>query len=294
MKNGRPVILGKFLLFTFFFFTFSFFLQAQDSSDGEIRFVQRLTWNSGIYVRHYEVVIEMEEEGEYRELMRESTTALFIEVPLLPGKYRCLVIPYNFLDQPSEASDWRYIEVLALRQEPDDILPEISLSDKKIESPVDKTGIKLDMFLSVAWMPSFTIYDEESRFFGRKLSLAGAVGHFGVVWPKWKYFNPGLELAASYSFVNNDSAEQVHLWGAALNLSALRWLSVDKMALTFRLGAGYSIDFHLNMGISFLLFIKSQQNKFGLYLETGLDYAYWFTDPPPSCFRPWVGVGWRF
>jgi hypothetical protein len=266
-------------------------VQAQSE---EVRLIQRLTWNSGIYVMRYEVVIEKEEEGAYRELLREYTAELFIEVPLLPGKYRCLVIPHDFLDKPGEASEWMYIEVLALHPKPDDVLPEFSLSDTGAGSPVDETGIKANLFLSVAWMPSFTIYDEENRFFGNKISLAGAIGRFGVVWPKWNFFNPGLELAASYSFFDAISGGNVHLWGLALNLSALRWLSVDRMALTFRLGAGYSVHFHSNMGVSFLLFFMNQRNKFHLYMETGLDYNYWFTDPPASCFRPWVGAGWRF
>jgi hypothetical protein len=67
------------------------------------------------------------------------------------------------------------------------------------------------------------------------------------------------------------------------------------MALTFRLGAGYNLllpedgTFHVNMGISFLLFVMNH-----LYLETGLGYAYWFSTPPANIFRPWIGIGWRF
>jgi hypothetical protein len=67
------------------------------------------------------------------------------------------------------------------------------------------------------------------------------------------------------------------------------------MALTFRLGAGYNVllpndgAFHTNMGISFLLFVTDNW-----YLETGLDYAYWFSTPATNIFRPWIGVGWRF
>jgi hypothetical protein len=85
-----------------------------------------------------------------------------------------------------------------------------------------------------------------------------------------------------------------------LNLLLLRRL--EATALTFRLGAGYNIllpddddgAFHINMGLSFLLFVTDQRNKFRMYLETGLGYAYWFSDPPANIFRPWLGVGWRF
>jgi hypothetical protein len=74
----------------------------------------------------------------------------------------------------------------------------------------------------------------------------------------------------------------------------MRWLPGEAMALTFRLGAGYNIllpqggAFHANMGISFLIFVLDY-----LYLEIGLDYAYWFSTPPANIFRPWLGMGWR-
>jgi hypothetical protein len=370
-----------FLIAALFFILPVLFLQAQDagyfpdSGGGEIRFIQRLTWTGDEYARRYEVVIEKEEEGVYRELRRESTTELFIEVSLSSGKYRCQVIPHNFLNQVGKASEWMYIEVLAAHNpELDDSLPEFILSERgygaalyemmvsgknlipgaeiflrtsggeRIDpfeiqtaedgthvllffekdqliagvyelivinpgglrtgrsgigfSPselVDKVGdikpvrfadAQVDIFLSVAWMPSFMISDKENRFFRRNQSLSGAAGRFGVASAKLNYFNPGLELAASYD-------AEGHLWGVGLNLLALKRLPGDKMVLTFRLGAGYSVHLQADTGVSFLLFVMNQRNKFRLYLETGFDYAHWFTDtePQPGCFRPWIGVG---
>jgi hypothetical protein len=281
------------------------FLQAQD---GETRFIQRLTWTGDEYARRYEVVIEKEEGGAYRGLLREFTNALFIEVSLLPGKYRCCVITHDFLDQPSEASEWRYLEVLARHSEQDDGLPEFSLSDTG--SPADKTDdgpghFKANLFLSAAWLPSFAIYDDVN-FFGRNHSLAGVAGRFGAVWAKPDYLNPGLELLVSYNFFDG-SGGQVHLLSFGLNLLAMKRLPEgnldpsgsrrrvpgDRTALTFRLGAGYSVispedgAAHTNIGLSFLLFVTDNW-----YLETGLDYTHWFTPPPSSgCLRPWLGVG---
>jgi hypothetical protein len=264
------------------------FLQAQD---GGTRFIQRLTWTGDEYARRYEVVIEREERGEYRELLREFTTALFIEVSLLPGKYRCCVITHDFLNLVGEASEWRYLEVLARLPEQDDSLPDFSLSDT--ESPVDETDddgpgqFKVNLFLNAAWMPSFPIYGEEDRFFGRNHSFSGVAARFGAVWAKADYYNPGLELLVSYNFFD---ASQVHLLAFGLNLSALKPLPGEKTALTFRLGAGYSVlspedgAAHVNMGVSFLLFVTDNW-----YLETGLDYAHWFTTPPSGCLRPWLG-----
>jgi hypothetical protein len=360
------------------------------AQEGETRFIQRITWNEDEYARSYEVIIEKEEEpaaeaggrgsppvGTYSELRRESTPESFIETPLLPGNYRCRVIPHNFLNQPGEASEWRYIEVrAALNPELDDILPKFILSRTATESGValyemrvtgknlipgaeiflrdgggtrmvpfriqnggnganvrlffeknlltegdyelivinpgglrtSKSGIpfpspesaqpgenqkKLDIFLSAAWMPSFTISDKEDSFFGRNLSLVGVVGRFGVTSAKPSYFRPGAELAVSYNFFDTNSGEQdpahhgaIHLWGVAINFSAMKRLHGDRMALTFRLGAGYSVLFHANMGVSFLYFVLDHW-----YLETGLNYAYWFSNPPSSCFRPWLGIG---
>jgi hypothetical protein len=265
---------------------------------GETRFTQRLTWTGDEYARRYEVVIEREEGGEYRGLLREFTTALFIEVSLFPGKYRCCVITHDFLDQPGDASEWRHLEVLARQSEQDDGLPEFSLSDTG--SPADKTDddgpgrFKANLFFGAAWLPSFAIYDDVN-FFGQGISLAGVAARFGAVWAKADYFNfnPGLELAVSYNFFDDS---QVHLLGFGLNLLAMKRLPGDRTALTFRLGAGYSVispddgAAHTNIGLSFLLFVTDY-----LFLETGLDYTHCFTPPPSSgCLRPWVGVGWRF
>jgi hypothetical protein len=205
------------------------------------------------------------------------------------------------------------MEVLARLSEQDDSLPELSLSDTG--SPVDKTDdagqgqFKVNVFLSAALLPSFAIYDN-GIFFGLSRSFAGVAGPFGVVTAE-SYFNinPGLELAVSYNFFNAGSGtgSQVHLLSFALNLLAMkrfpegnldpsgsrRRVPGDRTALTFRLGAGYSVispgdgAAHVNMGLSFLLFVTDNW-----YLETGLDYSHWFTDHPPSgCLRPWVGVG---
>jgi hypothetical protein len=273
----------------------SFVLYAQD----EGRSVQRLSWTGDEYARRYEVIIEKEEEREYRELLREFTSALFIDVSLSPGKYRCLVITYDFLNQRGGGSEWMYIEVLA-HPDSDGLLPDFFLSDIDSGLPVDinadnEPAYKVDMFLSAAWMPSFTIYQKGNRFSGQNLSLASVMGCFGVLWDIPYYFNPGLELAVSYSFFDADSDGQAHLLTFGLNLLLLRWLPGEAMALTFRLGAGYNVllpddggAVHTNMGISFLIFVMDH-----LYLEAGLGYAYWFSTPPANIFRPWIGMGWR-
>jgi hypothetical protein len=247
-----------------------------DSMSGETRFIQRLTWSEDEYARLYEVIIEKEEEGEYRGLFQEFTTALFIQVSLLPGKYRCRVITHDFLNRPGPVPEWKYIEVPAVTES--EAVNDIELVHKTVD--VDTQVV---LFLSAAWMPSFTVSDRGNRFFREEMSLAGVAGRFGVVWANPHYFNPGLELAVSYAG---------HLLAFALNLSALKWLPGDRTALTFRLGAGYSVllpdngTAHTTVGVSFLLFVMNNW-----YLETGLDYTHSLPAPSSSCFRPWIGVG---
>jgi hypothetical protein len=130
----------KFGLIAALFFFLPILLQAQnseyflDTSGNEPRFVQRISWEGGEYALRYEVVIERETDNEYRELLREFTVAHFIEVSLLQGKYRCYVIPYNYLNQAGARSDWMYIEVLAaLYPKLDDTLAEFEYSDTVYE-----------------------------------------------------------------------------------------------------------------------------------------------------------------
>jgi hypothetical protein len=311
------------LLFFFLFSLFSFELWAQD---GESRFIQRLTWPEDEYARRYEVIIEKEEAGEYRGLLQEFTSALFIQVHLLPGKYRCRVITHDYLNRPGPVPEWKYIEVLDVidpsavnkTDEIELVHSELAQTSDSAE-PVQPADTQVNFFLSAAWTPSFTISDGGNRFFERNMALSGASVRFGVVWARSFFnINLGLELPVSYIFFNTGTGEPAHLLTFGLNLTALKRLPEgnldphgsrrrvpgDRTALTFRLGAGYGLLFtndadtaasfsggksiHINAGVSFLLFVMDN-----LFLETGLDYAHWFTSPASYYFRPGIGIGFR-
>jgi len=133
--------------FAVFFFLSLFSVFAQNSGyfintqDGEPRFIQRLAWSGGEYALRYEVVIENGAGGTYRNYRREFTTELYIDMSLQPGSYRFRVIPYDILNRPGAASEWKYIEVLpALRPEPIAVFPEYITS-----GGVEPSGYLLDI-----------------------------------------------------------------------------------------------------------------------------------------------------
>jgi hypothetical protein len=90
-----------------------------DESRGPPRFVQRLSWESEDFVSRYELTLERQlARGGYERVLRESTTGLFIELSLSPGKYRYRVQAYDLLNLPAGNPPWLYIEVLpALKPE---------------------------------------------------------------------------------------------------------------------------------------------------------------------------------
>jgi hypothetical protein len=115
-------------------------LYAQDSSyfldlsGNEPRFTQRISWIGDDYASGYEVVIERERTGAYRELLRDFTATLFIEVSLAPGKYRCYVTPYDFLGERSQGSELFFEVLAALYPELDVSLVEFVYSDTDLRS----------------------------------------------------------------------------------------------------------------------------------------------------------------
>jgi len=89
-----------------------------------------LEWQKDQKARRYEVVVEKEEDNEYRQTIREFTETSSIEVSLEPGKYRYMVIPYNFLDRPGKIPDWKEFEVLlVLAPELYDFSPSVFYAD---------------------------------------------------------------------------------------------------------------------------------------------------------------------
>ena len=114
-----------------------------NTEDGEPRFIQRLAW-SGEYALRYEVVIQSGAGGTYRDYRREFTTELHIDISLQPGSYRFRVTPYDILNRPGTASEWKYIEVLpALRPQLISVIPEY-IEEEPLGFLLYLTGANLD------------------------------------------------------------------------------------------------------------------------------------------------------
>jgi hypothetical protein len=159
------------------------------------------------------------------------------------------------------------------------------------------------LFLSVAWMPSVTIYDRGNRFFDDGWSPMGAVIRFGIVSTKPDFINLGAELTEAWSVIYDGSDGRATHIDSTLNLFMQKQSPGGKTALTFRLGIGFSLPLfgynedsppftdllYTSIGVSMLVFVWND-----VYLEGGIDFAHWFSRPYSGNFRPWLGVGLRF
>jgi hypothetical protein len=96
------------------------FLEAQTEGYSARPRSVRLPWPGDDNAWRYEVLIEADIEGAYREHLKELTQEFFVIVSLLPGKYRYRVIPYDYLGHPETelASAWRSFEIPALASSP--------------------------------------------------------------------------------------------------------------------------------------------------------------------------------
>ena len=257
---------------------------------------QRLTWEGDEYTMRYEVIIEKEEAGEYNQVLREFTEDSFIEVSLPSGKYRCQVIPYDFLNQSIPVTEWMEFEVLSGNAHPGDETGQAKIvltAPKAISITAEPEEIveyqnQLDLYVGVAEMLLLPMYDESAA-----ILPFGAAVRFGVVSAKRRFFNPGMELTASW---------RIHTMLFDFNILQQFHSTDDRTALNLRLGTGvflvssddprwatgqYSV--HMNIGTSVLYLILKN-----VFLETGMEYSQLFTRDFPYFLRSWIGLGYRF
>jgi len=284
-------------LFTFLLLTgFVSLLHSQNNETGNSSFFQRLRWTGGEYALRYEVIVQREINGTYITHLRESTETSFIVVSLPPGDYRFQVTSYDVLDRPEHVSRWMNFKVLpAAQNEIIDIASELDANDGDDASSTEnisesESKKSMLMFAGAAWAPVFPIH---GSFFGESVSPAGAGAHFAAVFPIPRGLYAGAELSAFWH-INADNNENILPLG--VNLLVMKWLSIQTMALNFRLGLSFVLlpdtqeKLMFNIGASYLWRFT---DKF--LLEAGLEYAGLLKENYfDGCIRPWLGVSMIF
>ena len=244
----------------------------------EQRYLQQLVWIGDDYTLKYEVVIEQNEDGGYKVYMREFTEKPNLQVSLPLGKYRYRVIPYDYLEQPGEASDWVSIEInpvplvpvevkttedggYALQHsENKPIIPGVNeiviANPEELETEDGVLAVKkqivviperklFQFYLSAAWEPVFPIYGGMSDTFGNEFYAAGAAVRFGVFYNKLQWLSPGLELSTSWYTLNREQNNDTVAFTTGiigLNIAAQKQFLNRKLAVTIRAGAALAFQ----------------------------------------------------
>jgi hypothetical protein len=245
----------------------------------ELRFIQRLTWSADEYAMRYEVIIQREERRAYNEALREFTEASFIEVSLHPGKYRCQVIPYDYLGKPTPVNEWVNFEVLpgiaaelnnqltpgdheiivinpsgGVVNRAEVKLPKSEAGNTAEYIPETETDAEYvyeaemisgymrqyDLYLGAAFAPLLPLYGE-NRLFGENVSPFGMSARLCAVSAKQGFLNPGMELAASWRVYGSGGEQAIHSPAFDLNILAQSRFPGGRAALNLRAGAGLSL-----------------------------------------------------
>jgi len=272
----------------------------------EQRYVQQIAWIGDEYTLKYEVVIEKNDGKGYLVFMREFTDLPTLQISVPPGNYRYRIIPYDFLEQPGDASAWINIDIKPAPDLPADgeIIEEGSVI------PQSNGNKQISLYLSAAWAPLFPIYGRIQEIFGYDFYATGAAIRFGLLFNKQKLFNPGLELSTSwYAFNKEQDGDTIAINAGvtSINFVIRQWLPNRKLAFTFKAGGGISFQTgeiniggylysmgglipQLNADVSFLWLALKQ-----FYLEIGINYNHFLNENNSSgCLRPWLGIGLLF
>jgi hypothetical protein len=299
----------------------------------EQRYVQQLVWIGDKYTLKYEVVIEQNDGGKYKAYIQEFTEKPSFLVSLPSGKYRYRIIPYDYLEQPGEASDWVNIEikpspvVSADVQKTDDrnqtpsadenkkIAPDIkeaviNNTDDSAVTKENETEKPLNLYVSAAWTPLIPLYGRLQEIFGNEFYAGGATVRFGALYNKLQWFSPGVEISTSWYAFNNDQGGDgisVQTGVTGFNIVAQKELPFPKMAVALRTGfaLAYQVG-EINIddysyttgGLIPQINIEASFLWFAykrLYLEAGIGFTHLLGKDNNSGFlRPWIGAGWEF
>jgi hypothetical protein len=87
----------------------NFFLQTEDG----VKIMQRLSWPGDENASQYEVMIEIREQNDWKEVHREITKNTLVEVSLGPGQYRYRVSYYNWLNRVDDTTNWALFNIVS-------------------------------------------------------------------------------------------------------------------------------------------------------------------------------------
>jgi len=263
----------------------------------EQRYVQQIYWTEDEYVLKYEVIIERYVDGAYRAYSQEFTESNSILISLPPGNYRYRIIPYDYLEQPGEATDWINISIKPA-------------SDEMVNAALEaETKKQVSVFVNAAWTPSIPIHGRMHGIYGNKFYAPGAIIRLGLFFFKVEWFDLGAEMTTSWYGLNmSQDGAKIDSQAGITNVNVIAQMRLNqKMAVTVRAGGGivyqalgisgnnddYSkgtMTAEMNVEASFLWIAYKQ-----LYLEGGIGYTLFLNNVKPSGFlRPLIGVGWRF
>jgi len=298
----------KFTLFALLFLSVCVSLFAQN----EPRLTQMFSWSGGEYAFRYEVIFERQVDSNYVSLLREFTSERSIEVSLPVGDYRFRVIPYDILDKPSSASEWRSFKIIPVPQpdeetelefipdyepelEPEPVIVYEPEPEPEIEPEPEKEIVKNPYALKPVIFNAGAIFAAQFPFYGSDINENISIISFGarlsVLFkiPLEIYIGPELTVNF-YQFLK----EYNLFFGApGINLTALKWLSNERIAFGVRLGGMYMYyepEFNAenlmpSFGAMFCWRISPVVS-----LEIGVDYFHLFKVAPGGYIHPWIGM----
>jgi len=330
------ILLFVFLL-TLFLFSRPVWAQTQAQQSGghyviEQRYVQQLVWIGDEYTLKYEVVIEQNDGGGYKAYIHEFTEKPNFQVSLPLGKYRYRVIPYDYLEQPGEASDWVNIEIkpapivsvevqktgdesyILHPYEDEQIAPgvkEVVINKQDNLKTTEREEIEkpLNLYVSAAWTPLIPLYGKMQEIFGNEFYPSGASVRFGILYNKLQWF-PGIEFSTSWYALDNDlKSDRIGMQTGVtgFNIVAQKKFSNQRMAVTLRAGFAFAFQVgeiyiedysYTTGGLIPQINFEASYILFAykqLYLEAGVGFTHLLDkDNNSGCLHPWLGAGWQF
>ncbi|MDR1430118.1 MAG: hypothetical protein LBI85_07480 [Spirochaetaceae bacterium] len=271
------------------------------------RYAQRFTWTAVDFASFYEMVIERQSNGTYREAARIAGEENFVEISLPSGDYRSCVVSFDLLGRPGNASAWEYFTVLEPPRPPEETL-----------KPVIASGKNAAVFAGLGFKPLFPLpFSEFNKNYGKGFQPAGASawlvimpfgtkeggkqgvpGEFGFEFnPSWNYLS--RETDGSRASNQLASVQANLLWRLRLGESGL--------ALNFRLGGGLTLIWDLHVEYSgivdkdrFTTWLGSASGGVSLqwavtenlFVDIGAEYFQVFSVDNPflNFIRPYAGL----